>query len=62
MIDSTVEDMDDEELLIYYEATRKLLDSRLKDENIQNGKIGILQQKLEFIEEELKARSLWDAE
>lgn len=62
MIDSTVEDMDDEELLMYYEATRKLLDSRLKDENIQNGKIGILQQKLEFIEEELKARSLWDAE
>ena len=62
MIDSTVEDMDDEELLMYYEATRKLLDSRMKDENMQNGKIVILQQKLEFIEDELKARSLWDAE
>ena len=60
MIGSTVEDMDDEELLMYYEATRKLLESRMKDESLQNGKVGILQQKIEFIEDELKSRSLWD--
>lgn len=62
MIDSTVEDMDDEELLMYYEATRKLLDSRMKDGSLQNGKVGILQQKIEFIEDELKSRSLWETE
>ena len=62
MIDSTVEDMDDEELLMYYEATRKLLESRMKDESLQNGKVGILQQKIEFIEDELKSRSLWETE
>ena len=60
MIDSTVENMDDEELLMYYEATRKLLESRMKDESLQNGKVGILRQKIEFIEDELKSRSLWD--
>ena len=62
MIDSTVEDMDDEELLMYYEATRKLLESRMKDESLQNGKVDILQQKIEFIEDELKSRSLWETE
>lgn len=62
MIGSTVEDMDDEELLMYYEATRKLLESRMKDESLQNGKVGILQQKIEFIEDELKSRSLWETE
>lgn len=62
MIDSTVEDMDDEELLMYYEATRKLLESRMKDGSLQNGKVGILQQKIEFIEDELKSRSLWETE
>jgi len=62
MIDSTVEDMDDEELLMYYEATRKLLENRMKDESLQNGKVGILQQKIEFIEDELKSRSLWETE
>jgi hypothetical protein len=62
MIDSTVEDMDDEELLMYYEATRKLLESRMKDESLQNGKVGILQQKIDFIEDELKSRSLWETE
>ena len=30
--------------------------------NLQNGKVGILQQKLASIEDELKARSLWEAE
>ena len=62
MIGSTVENMDDEELLMYYEATQKLLESRMKDENIQNGKINILQQKLAYIEDELKSRSLWESE
>jgi hypothetical protein len=62
MIDSTVEDMDDEELLMYYEATRKLLESRMMGESLENGKVGILQQKIEFIEDELKSRSLWETE
>ncbi len=62
MIDSTVENMDDEELLMYYESTQKLLENRLKDENLQNGKVEILQQKLGYIEDELKARSLWEGE
>ena len=62
MIDTTVENMDDEELLMYYEATQKLLESRMKDESLQNGKVGILQQKLSHIEDELKSRSLWEAE
>ena len=62
MMGSTVENMDDEELLMYYEATRKLLESRMKDESLQNGKVGILQQKIEFIEDELKSRSLWETE
>jgi hypothetical protein len=62
MIDSTVESMDDEELLMYYEATQKLLKSRMKDENIQNGKVSVLQQKIAYIEDELKSRSLWEAE
>jgi hypothetical protein len=59
---SNVDNFDDEELLIYYETTKKLLESRMKDENFQNGKVGILQQKLACIEDELKARSLWEAE
>ena len=62
MIDSIVDNMDDEELLMYYEATQKLLESRMKDEGIQNGKIRVLQQKLENIEDELRSRSLWEGE
>ena len=62
MTDSSVENLDDEELLMYYEATKKLLESRMKDEVSQNGKVEILQQKLEYIEDELKSRSLWEAE
>ena len=62
MSDSSVENLDDEELLMYYEATKKLLKSRMDDESIQNGKVGILKQKLEYIEDELKSRSLWEAE
>jgi hypothetical protein len=48
--------------LIYYETTKKLLESRMNDESFQNGKVGILQQKLVYIKDELKVRSLWEAE
>lgn len=62
MSESNDENLDDEELLVYYETTKKLLESRKKDENSANGKVGLLQQKLLNIEDELKARSLWEAE
>ena len=62
MSDSRVESLDDEELLVYYDSTKKLLESRLKDESAANGKIEILRQKVINIEEELKARCLWEAE
>ncbi len=62
MSESNVENLDDEELLVYYETTQKLLQSRMKDENSANGKVGMLQQTLLSIEEELKGRSLWEAE
>jgi hypothetical protein len=62
MTNSSIENFDDEELLMYYETTKKLLKSRMEDESMQNGKIEILQQKLEYIEDELKSRSLWEAE
>jgi len=62
MTDSSVESLDDEELLMYYETTKKLLERRMKDEASQNGKLEILQQKLECIEDELKSRSLWETE
>lgn len=59
---SSVENLDDEELLMYYESSKKLLENRMKDEASKNGKLGILQQKLEYIEDELKSRSLWEEE
>ena len=62
MTNSNVEDFDDEELLIYYETTKKILESRMRDESLQNGKVGVLQQKLSYIEDELKATSLWEME
>ncbi len=62
MSESIVEDLDDEELLVYYETNKKLLESRMKDENSANGIVGLLQQKLLNIEDELKARSLWEGE
>jgi hypothetical protein len=62
MTDSSVESLDDEELLMYFEATKKLLEGRVKDEASKNGKAEILQQKLECIEDELKSRSLLEAE
>ncbi len=62
MSESNVENLDDEELLVYYETNKKLLESRMKDENSANGIVGLLQQKLLNIEDELKARSLWEGE
>ena len=62
MTNSSIENFDDEELLMYYETTKKLLKSRMEDESIQKEKIEILQQKLEYIEDELKSRSLWEEE
>ncbi len=54
--------MDDEELLMYYETTKKILERKIKEGKSQNGKVEILQQKLPYIEDELKSRSLWEAE
>jgi hypothetical protein len=62
MAGSSVENLDDEELLIYYESTKKLLESKLKEGTSPNGKIEILQEKLLNIEDELKSRDLWEAE
>jgi len=62
MTNSNVESLDDEELLMYYEMTKKLLESKTKEGKSENGKFGILQQKLENIKDELKSRSLWEAE
>jgi len=62
MTDSNIENLDDEELLMYYETTKKLLENKMQEGESQNGKIKILQQKLEYIEDELKSRSLWEAE
>jgi len=60
MTDPNMDNFDDEELLMYYETTKKVLESRMRDEACQNGKVEILQQKLSYIEDELKSRSLWD--
>ena len=62
MIDTTVENMDDEELLMYYQATQKLFDSKIKDEGLQDGKVRVIQKKLEYLEDELRARSLWESQ
>ena len=62
MTHSNIESLDDEELLMYYEATKKILENRMTDDTSQNGKVEILRQKLENIEDELKSRSLWESE
>ena len=62
MSNSKVESLDDEELLMYYETTKKFLDSRLNDESIPSVKIHNLQQRILYIEEEIKSRSLWEGE
>jgi len=62
MTDSNVENLDDEELLMYHETTKKFLESKIKEGESQSGKVRILQQKLAYVEDELKSRSLWEAE
>ena len=62
MTDSNVENLDDEELLMYYETTKKFLESKIKEGESQSGKVRILQQKIAYVEDELKSRSLWEAE
>ncbi|MEE9498985.1 MAG: hypothetical protein V3V24_06570 [Nitrospinaceae bacterium] len=62
MTDSNVENLDDEELLMYYETTKKFLESKIKEGESQSGKVRILQQKLAYVEDELKSRSPWEAE
>lgn len=56
---NNIEDIDDEELLCLYEATKKLLDTSVIDKkNSGQKKVTMLRQKIEAIEQELKARSL----
>ena len=62
MGDSNVENLDDEELLVFYESTKKLLESRINTDGAVNGKVEILQKKLLNIEDELRSRSLWEGE
>ncbi len=62
MTDSNVENLDDEELLMYYETTKKFLENKIKEGESQSGKVRILQQKLAYVEDELKSRSPWEAE
>ncbi len=62
MTDSNVENLDDEELLMYYETTKKFLESKITEGESQSGKVRILQQKLAYVEDEFKSRSLWEAE
>ncbi|MEE8205812.1 MAG: hypothetical protein V3T82_02605 [Nitrospinaceae bacterium] len=62
MTDSNVKNLNDEELLMYYETTKKFLESKIKEGESQSGKVRILQQKLAYVEDELKSRSLWEAE
>ena len=58
-----IEAIDDEELLSLYEATKKLLDSCLQQHNQSNQKkIPMLKKKVESIEQELRARSLWEGD
>lgn len=63
MSSPNVEDLDDEELLLLYESTKKLLDARSKEDNASNNnKKTFLQGKLQSIEDELKVRSLWEGD
>ncbi len=62
MTDSNVKNLNDEELLMYYETTKKFLEGKIKEGESQSGKVRILQQKLAYVEDELKSRSLWEAE
>ncbi len=62
MSNLNVENLDDEELLALYEETFKLLEARKGQEGESSPKCQTIQQKLSFLEEELKFRSLWEGE
>ena len=62
MSDPGVEELNDEDLLILYESTRKLLETSGAEEYSAPEKLKSLKQKLVYIEDELKVRSLWDGD
>ncbi len=62
MSNLSVENLDDEELLALYEETFKLLEARKGQEGESSPKCQTTQQKLTFLEDELKFRSLWEGE
>ena len=58
-----VEDLDDEELLLLHDTTKKLFEKRCEsNKEDQSGKKNFLLEKIQIIEEELKYRSLWEDE
>ncbi len=58
-----VENLDDEELLLLYDTTVKLLEERSKlNGNDNTNRKNFLQEKLIHLEDELKLRSLWDGD
>ncbi len=62
MSDISVEELNDEDLLILYESTRKLLETSGAAEYSAPDKLKSLKQKLVYIEDELKVRSLWEGD
>ena len=62
MNEISVEELNDEDLLILYESTRQLLESTVVEEYSAPDKLKSLKQKLVFIEDELRVRSLWDGD
>jgi len=62
MSDISVEGLNDEDLLILHESTQKLLMSTGVEEYSAPDKLKSLKQKLVFIEDELRVRSLWDGD
>lgn len=58
-----VENLDDEELLLLYETTVKLVEERSKLNGTNNdNRKNFLKDKLSHLEDELKLRSLWEGE
>jgi len=63
MSSPNVENLDDEELLLLYETTVKLVEERSKLNGADNNnRKNFLKEKLGHIEDELKLRSLWESE